>query len=137
MPNKWNLDGVSVDMLDNMTITGDCAVSGALTVTGTITGNLTGSVTKVVSEYAATGAIATGDPFVSLDGTTSGLMTLAAGADGATMTVICINADNTVDIDADFGGADVTATFTVGGGLELISQDDVWYVTGINGVTMS
>ena len=31
MPNKWNLDGVSVDMSDNMTITGDCAVAGDLT----------------------------------------------------------------------------------------------------------
>jgi len=129
MPNKWNLDGVSVDMSDNMTITGNCAVTGELTITG--------GTTQVATEYEATGAIAPANSFVTLDGTTSGSMTLAAGVDGHEMKVICTNADNTVDIDADYGGTDVKAVFAVGGGLELISYDDVWYVTGLNGVTMS
>ena len=129
MANKWNLDGVSVDTANNMT------TSGNLTVTGTITS--TGGVVQTVSEYALTGAIDPTDSFVSLDGTTSGSMTLAAGADGHEMKVICINADNTVDIDADFGGATVKAVFAAGQAFSLLSQDDVWYVTGNEGVTLS
>jgi hypothetical protein len=127
--DKWNLDGVSVDTQDNMTVTGN------LTVTGTTT--ITSGITQTVSEYALTGAIDPTDSFVSLDGTTSGSMTLAAGADGHQMTVICINSDNTVDIDADFGGATATATFTVGDGMTMISQDSVWYITGNNGVVLT
>ena len=129
MADKWNLDGVSVDISNNMTVTNNLAVGGTLTVTG--------GTTQVVSEYVATGAIDPTDSFVSLDGTTSGSMTLAAGADGAQMTVICVNSDNTVDIDADFGAAIATATFTVGDGITMISQDDVWYITGNNGVILS
>ena len=127
--DKWNLDGVSVDTLDNMTVTGNLTVAGTTTITS--------GITQTVSEYALTGAIDPTDSFVSLDGTTSGSMTLAAGADGHQMTVICINSDNTVDIDADFGGATATATFTVGDGMTMISQDSVWYITGNNGVVLT
>ena len=127
--DKWNLDGVSVDTQDNMTVTGNLTVAGTTTITS--------GITQTVSEYALTGAIDPTDSFVSLDGTTSGSMTLAAGADGHQMTVICINSDNTVDIDADFGGATATATFTVGDGMTMISQDSVWYITGNNGVVLT
>ena len=121
--DKWNLEGVAVDTQNNFT------ASGYITATG--------GYKSIVTEYAATGAIDPTDGFVSLDGTVSGSMTLAAGADGAEMKVICINSDNTVDIDADFGGAIATATLTVGDGLTLISQDDVWYITGNNGAVLS
>lgn len=129
MANKWNLDGVSVDMQDNMTVTGNLTVTGSLIPSA--------GIAQTVTEYALTGAITPTDSFVSLDGTTSGSMTLAAGADGHQMTVICINADNTVDIDADFGGAIATATFSVGDAITMISQDDVWYITGNNGAVLS
>jgi hypothetical protein len=119
MADKWNLEGVSVDTQNNMT------VSGSLTVTG--------GITQVVTEYAATGAIDPTDGFVSLDGTASGAMTLAVGADGAEMKIVCINADNTVDVDADFGGTTATITFDVGEACSLISQDSVWYIVGNTG----
>ena len=47
MPNKWNLDGVSVDNQDNMTITGDLAVTGDLTITGDL--GLNGGQTYTVT----------------------------------------------------------------------------------------
>jgi hypothetical protein len=119
MADKWNLEGVSVDTQNNMT------------VLGSITAN--GGFTSVVTEYAATGAIDPTDGFVSLDGTTSGAMTLAVGADGAEMKIVCINADNTVDVDADFGGTTATITFDVGEACSLISQDSVWYIVGNTG----
>jgi hypothetical protein len=127
--DKWNLDGVSVDTSDNMTVDNDLTVGGSITATG--------GITSVVSSYVASGAIDPTDGFVSLDGTTSGSMTLAAGADGAEMKVVCVNADNTVDIDADFGGATATATFAAGQGLTLISLGSVWYIVGNEGVTLS
>ena len=136
MANIENWDAASLSTTGVFTGTG---FIGPLTgdVTGNITGNLTGSITRVVTEYAATGAIDPTDSFVSLDGTTSGAMTLAVGADGYEMKVICINSDNTVDIDADFGGATATVTFTVGDAITLISQDSVWYITGNNGAVLS
>ena len=46
MPNKWNLEGVSVDMLNNMTIAGDLAITGDAVPSGTLT---VGSGTTAIS----------------------------------------------------------------------------------------
>jgi hypothetical protein len=119
MANKWNLEGVAVDTQNNFTATGSVTA--------------TGGFKSVVTEYAATGAIDPTDGFVSLDGSASGSMTLAVGADGAEMKIVCINADNTVDVDADFGGTTATITFDVGEACSLISQDSVWYIVGNTG----
>jgi hypothetical protein len=101
-------------------------------------GTFSGSIERAVTTYVADGAIDPTADFVELDASAaSTAMTLAAGSDGHEMTVICSDSTNTADIDADFGGATATATLTVGDGLTLISQDDVWYITGNNGAVLS
>jgi hypothetical protein len=107
-------------------------------------GDLTGNVTGVLfqsphSAYSADGAIATTDGIAELDATSATTqMTLAAGTSGQRMTIICVNATEVCDVDADFGGAIVTATFSAAGEtLDLLSDGASWYVTGNNGVALS
>lgn len=123
MADVFNLGVFSVDTSGNVTANKiTTAVGNALTATA----------------YVADGAIDPTDSLVVLDGSSaSAAMTLAAGADGAQMTIICVNSDNTCDVDADFGAAIATATFTVGDGVQLVSYDSVWYVVGNNGAVLS
>ena len=51
MADKWNLDGVSVDMQDNMTVTGDLAVIGD------VTANVSGYVIFPTSDPEVVGAV--------------------------------------------------------------------------------
>ena len=63
MADKWNLDGVSVDTQDNMTVTND------LTVGGDITGNVSRYVIFPTSDPEVVGAV----------WNNSGTLTISAG----------------------------------------------------------
>jgi len=136
MANKWDLDGLAIDTSNNLTASGRITATGGFV--GNVTGDVTGGTTRTATTYVADGAIDPTDDFVELDASSaSTAMTLAAGADGHEMKIICSDASNTADVDADFGGATATITFAVGDGVTLISQGDVWYVVGNEGATLS
>ena len=95
MPNKWNLDGVSVDINDNMTVTGNLAVTGTTTATGAVTavGALTASGgLAVTGTVVATGDVS-GSDFVGETFTTRNAPTGSGG-------IVIHNKTNSVDITA-------------------------------------
>jgi hypothetical protein len=89
MPNKWNLDGVSVDINDNMTVTGNLAVTGTTTATGALTASGGVAVTgTVVADGDVSGSDFVGETFTTRNAPT--------GSGG----IVIHNKTNSVDITA-------------------------------------
>lgn len=130
MADVWNVDVASVDTNGNLT------VDGALTAS-----SVRGMIRQYPENtYTQDGAIDPGDGIAVLDAlAASTAMTLAAGTLQQRMSIICSDATNTCDVDANFAGATSTVTFTAAGqAIDLVySNGTGWTIVGNNGATLS
>lgn len=124
-----------------------CTELEATTVTATTIAGTATTGTDVIGQlhsspettYTADGAISLNDGIALLDGSSaSTAMTLAAGAVGQHLSIVCIDSSNVTDVDLSTVGATATITFTAAGhAVHLVATSSGWAIVGNNGATLS
>jgi hypothetical protein len=132
MANKLNLEGFTVSTSDV------CTADGGFV--GDITGAVDGSVANTgATTYTVDGAIDSAVGHARLNAAISATqMTISAAAEGTMLAISATSVANTCDVDANFGGAIATITFTAAGqGVMLVFNTNEWHVVGNNGASLS